>query len=188
MTLSRFTSPAQENPDLCTWILPHSKSDLWTRKPLSAICCLEEQLLLWSLSGHEFVRVFQSADIAIVTTSWYWLQYTKCWRFCVHWWKLPSAPIKLTTLYKIAHGRKLSEVNPEHLSNPCSTVGLAANVNWHCILAIQTWSQMPCMQYCASSYLWGFRENSTLQFEGNLCVSSSNSTIAQQTQQELVQS
>jgi hypothetical protein len=37
MTLSRFTSPAQENPDLCTWILPHSKSELWTRKPLSAI-------------------------------------------------------------------------------------------------------------------------------------------------------
>jgi hypothetical protein len=32
-------------------------------------CCLEEQLLLWSLSGHEFVIVFQSADIAIVTTS-----------------------------------------------------------------------------------------------------------------------
>lgn len=124
-------------------------------------CCLEEQLLLWSLSGHEFVRVFQSADIAIVTTSWYWLQCTKWWRFCVHWWKLPSAPIKLTTLYKIAYGRKLSEVNPEHLSNPCSTVGLAANVNWPCILAIQTWSQMPCMQYCASSYLWGFRENST---------------------------
>jgi hypothetical protein len=74
---------------LCTWILHHSKSELWTRKPLSAIL-LFGRTMLWSLSGHEFVRVFQSADIAIVTTSWYWLQQSDedfvsiCGSFQVH--------------------------------------------------------------------------------------------------------